>query len=376
MEYVQEGITTLHDFGDRSPSASRKELQPVLERTGIVVPMTDREHETRTTERILSELERLDPAQVFVPVRIASGRIDSFRRWLDGFDLPITALWCNAPPVERVVRSHGLPTDFGKGSDVWLALGAALDACEYVVVHDADAKTFDRDHVLRLLTPLANHDELSFSKAYYARVENGRLYGRLFRLCYEPLIRAIASQAEQTHPYLTYLQSFRYPLAGEFAVTTEFGRSIRPPPSWGLEVAILGDAFDYGGFRGTVQVDLGRHEHHHRSVCGSAGLEGMSHRVVETLLQTLEAHGIDVEYDALTDRFLAMGNRLVDQYHADAAFNGFEYDAADERDQVERYANSVAPPAAIDRLPSWRETSLAPRTVLEASRPWIGPRTR
>src|SRR5699024_10887086 len=110
-----------------------------------------------------------------------------------------------------------------------------------------------------------------FSKGYYARIEDGRLYGRLFRLCYVPLVEALATDHEAA--ILSYLDAFRYGLAGEFAATADLVRRLRPPLAWGLEVATLGDAFDHAGFSGSAQVDLGRHEHEHRPVVGADGLE-------------------------------------------------------------------------------------------------------
>ena len=37
-------------------------------------------------------------------------------------------------------------------------------------------------------------------------------------------------------PFLQYLQSFRYPLAGEFAFTKDLAMNLRIPCDWGLEI--------------------------------------------------------------------------------------------------------------------------------------------
>ncbi|MFC4987960.1 glycosyl transferase family 2 [Saliphagus infecundisoli] len=360
MEYVQERVATLHRLGGFDPATA-----PVAE-AAVVVPMTDRDRGAPAAEAALSELERLSPARVFVPVRAPAERIGGFRKWLSGYDLPLSVLWCNAPAVEDLLAGAGLGDGFGKGRDVWLALGPAADAGEYVVVHDADATSYEGSHVARLLSPLATEAGFEFAKGYYARVEDGRLYGRLFRLCYEPLVRALSTESDA--PVLDYLDSFRYALAGEFAATAEFAREIRAPPAWGLEVGTLGDAFAYAGFEGTVQVDLGRHVHDHRAVAGTEGLEGMSREVVATLLRVAEEFGVDPDYESLPDRFRAEGRRLVVQYRADAAHNGLAYDPASERDQVERYAGAIGPPGADRRLPAWSDAPFAPERVLKAAR--------
>ncbi|AEH38648.1 glycosyl transferase family 2 [Halopiger xanaduensis] len=392
MEYVQERIATLHEFGDAgAPGSGAKAgaeaatadgtgttgralddaLEAALPETAVIVPMTDREHENPAAERVLSELEALEPAPaaVFAPVRADADRIEPFRQWLESFSLPIRVLWCNAPAVDELLADAGLAGEFGKGRDVWLALGPAAEAGEYVVVHDADARSYEADHVRRLLAPLTMDADFEFAKGYYARIEDDRLYGRLFRLFYEPLLRALA--AENGAPILEYLRSFRYALAGEFAMTAALARRLRAPRAWGLEVGTLGDAFAYAGFEGTAQVDLGRHVHDHRAVAGDAGLEGMSREVAAELLRVLEEGGVDPDYGTLPERYRAAGEELVEQYRVDAAFNGLEYDPAGEREQIDRYADSIAPPGPDRRLPRWTEAPFEPAAVVDAARPWV-----
>ncbi|MXV60996.1 glycosyl transferase family 2 [Natronorubrum sp. JWXQ-INN-674] len=369
MEYVQERIATLHEFGGPStePRLADAAVDAVAE-TAVVVPMTGREHESPAAARVLSELERLEPAPaaVIVPVRADADQIGPVREWLESFALPTQVCWCNAPAVEDLLAGAGLADGFGKGRDVWLALGPAAEVGEYVVVHDADARSYEADHVNRLLAPLTAQFE--FSKGYYARVEDGQLYGRLFRLFYAPLIRTLATDNDAA--VLDYLGAFRYALAGEFAATADLARHLRAPRAWGLEVGTLGDAFEYAGFEGSAQVDLGRHEHDHRAVTGETGLEGMSREVAAELLRVVEEHGVDPDYETLQDRYLAAGDRLIDQYAADAAFNGLAYDSAGERDQLARYAESIAPPGADRRLPRWIEAPFEPSDVLAAAQPW------
>jgi glucosyl-3-phosphoglycerate synthase len=247
---------------------------------------------------------------------------------------------------------------------VWLAVGAALaGGAEFLVVHDADATTYGRAHVPRLLHPVANG--FQFAKGYYARVENDRLYGRLCRLFYEPLVRALGDAHDE--PVVEYLGAFRYALAGEFAATAEVARSMRAQPGWGLEVGTLGEAFAAAGFEGSAQVDLGIHEHDHRSVGGPDGLGDMCEEVGAALFRVLADHGADVDFDRLRDAYREHAYRLVDQYAADAAFNGLDYDRGAEREQVDTYAAGVAPPGDDRRLPAWRDAPLDPETVRERS---------
>ncbi|ELY74826.1 glycosyltransferase family protein [Natrinema pallidum] len=371
MEYVQERIATLHEFdgGDVGMGGDlAREAAAAVAETAVIVPMTGREYESPAAERVLAELERLEPAPaaVFVPVRADADRIGPFRDWLGSFALPTRVLWCNAPAVDAVLADAGLDGGLGKGRDVWLALGPAADVADAVVVHDADARSYEAAHVQRLLAPLTM--DFDFAKGYYARVEGDRLYGRLCRLFYEPLLRALADARDA--PIVDYLGAFRYALAGEFAASAHLARRLRAPRAWGLEVGTLGDAYEIAGFDGSAQVDLGRHEHDHRAVTGDTGLEGMSREVAATLLGVVEEHGVDPAYETLPERYRAAGNELIDQYRADAAFNGLAYDPADEREQVSRYADSIAPPGPDTRLPRWTDAPFEPADVLAAARPW------
>jgi glucosyl-3-phosphoglycerate synthase len=356
MEYVQERVTTLHDFGEATPPAP-------TDRAAVVVPMTERDHASLAAERVLSTLASVDPERVVVPLRATPDAVGDVVAWVSGFDLDAEVLWCTAPRVEDRLAEAGLAGEAGKGRDVWLALGVAASS-EYVVVHDADATTYSAEHVPKLLFPVASGH--GFAKGYYARVENDRLYGRLCRLFYEPLVCALAEGHD--HPIVDYVDAFRYGLAGEFAVTGDLARELRAQRGWGLEVGTLGEAYRLVGVDGSAQVDLGVHEHDHRSVGGPQGLGDMCREVGSALFRALADAGLDPDYDALADRYREHGRRLVEQYAADAAFNGLAHDRAGEREQIDTYADAIVPPGEDHRLPSWREAPLDPSEVTSLSR--------
>jgi len=82
-----------------------------------------------------------------------------------------------------------------------------------IAIHDCDIRDYDRELLARLIYPVV-HPNLGFEccKGYYARVST-RLHGRVSRLFFTPLIRAIQDMMAQV-PYLKFLDSFRYALAG------------------------------------------------------------------------------------------------------------------------------------------------------------------
>ncbi len=355
MEYVHDLVTTLHDFDGATPDAPTNEA-------AVVVPMTEREQAGLAAERVLSKLETVAPGRVVVPLRADRDRVGDVAEWLTGFDLPLELLWCDGPRLADLLAEAGLAGVRGKGRDVWLAVGLAAES-EYVVVHDADATTYDARHVPKLLYPLANGH--AFSKGYYARVENDRLYGRLFRLFYRPLVEALSRDSEAG--IVEFLGAFRYALAGEFAMTAPLARGMRMQRDWGLEVGTLGEAYRLAGDEGSAQVDLGIHEHDHRSVSGPSGLADMAEHVGDALLRAVAENGGDPDYETLQGRYRAAVERAVDRYELDAAFNDLEYDREAELGQADHYADAVGPPGPDTRLPPWRTAAVTPEEVAEAA---------
>lgn len=353
MEYVQEYITTLHDFGDAPPSVPSTD-------TTIVVPMTEGDYRGLAVENVFRTLEKIAPDRVIVPLQAASENVSVIFEWLTSFELDCTVLWCDSPALNAALESEGIDGARGKGRDVWLGLGLACDS-EYVVVHDADAQSYTAEHVQKLLFPVTNGYVLS--KGYYARVEHDQLYGRLFRLFYEPLIETI--RQEQTAPILRYLSAFRYALSGEFAITGSMAENLRVHPGWGLEIGTLGDVYRLTGKDNVAQVDLGVHEHDHRSVTGPEGLADMASQVCAALCHVLEENGINPAYETLPDRYQQAAESYIESYALDAAFNGLQYDRANERAQVRAYADAISAPGKDNRLPAWEEMQLLPEKLQE-----------
>ena len=107
----------------------------------------------------------------------------------------------------------------GKGRGCWIAFGYVLARrqSQVIALHDCDILSYSRDYLARLCYPIANRNlGYEFSKGYYSRVTD-RLHGRVTRLFMTPLLRSLQRLAGP-HPFLTFLDSFRYPLAGEIAM--------------------------------------------------------------------------------------------------------------------------------------------------------------
>jgi len=167
MEYVQERIATLQRLRRDGAGCAP------TDRAAVVVPLTGGTTPVLAAERVFSRLERVDRRAS--SSRCGPHRTRSATSSAGSTASTSTGRCCGATRrrSSRASTSAGW-TGTGKGRDVWLALGVAARH-DYVVVHDADATTYSVAHVPKLLFPLANG--FQFSKGYYARVENGRLYG-------------------------------------------------------------------------------------------------------------------------------------------------------------------------------------------------------
>src|SRR3990172_10173393 len=122
-----------------------------------------------------------------------------------------------------------------------------------------------------------------------------RMHGRVTRLMVTPLVRSL-QQIIGTHRFLTFLDSFRYPLAGEFCMTTDMARTNRIPWDWGLEVGSLAEVFRNYSTRRVCQVDIAdNYEHKHQLLSADdaqKGLMRMSVDICKSIFRFLAAEGI------------------------------------------------------------------------------------
>ena len=137
-----------------------------------------------------------------------------------------------------------------------------------IALHDCDIVTYSRAMLARLCYPVVNQNlDFVFCKGYYSRVTN-KLHGRVTRLMVTPLVRSLQDLVGQ-HQFLTFLDSFRYPLAGEFCMTVDMARVNRIPSDWGLEVGSLAEVYRNYSPQRVCQVDIAEnYEHKHQDAFG------------------------------------------------------------------------------------------------------------
>jgi glucosyl-3-phosphoglycerate synthase len=254
------------------------------------------------------------------------------------------------------------------------------------VLHDCDIVDYDRGLLARLCLPMAHPSlDFEFCKAYYARCTD-RMHGRVVRLLMVPLLRALISMLGPDR-FLVYLDSFRYPLSGEFAVTSTLARSNRIPSDWGLEVGTLAEVFRNTSIKRVCQVDLCRlYEHKHQELSledGSKGLMKMATDILTTIFRTLASMGKVLEpghFVTLRSAYLRNAQDAIRQYHADALINGLLFDRHAEEQATEGFAQQImvageafqADPSGGEAIPNWTRVLTAfpdfPQRLREAAK--------
>jgi glucosyl-3-phosphoglycerate synthase len=169
-------------------------------------------------------------------------------------------------------------------------------------------------------------------------------------------------------PFLTYLSNFRYPLAGEFAVTSNLARSNRIPSDWGLEVGTLSEVFRNTALKRVCQVDLCHpYEHKHQALSledASKGLMRMATDILTTIFRTLASRGMVIQsghFITLRCAYLRLAQDAIRQYHADALINNLQFDRHSEEQAVEGFADQIPAageafrrePSGAEAIPNW-----------------------
>src|SRR4029077_10860137 len=276
-DFHQTGVvTTLHRLKPNQTERLEQDLERFSRNRpiGLVLPALYSEFETPAMQRIVSELKELCYLQRIV---VALGRATPeqharARGLFVDFYTPVTLVWLEGARIQallKMLEDRGLSAGGdGKGRSCWMAYGylLAMHDCDVIALHDCDIVNYDRQLLARLCYPVTHpHLAFEFCKGFYARVTD-RMHGRVARLFVAPLVRAMESMAPAV-PFLTYLDSFRYPLAGEFAMDIKLARVNRIPADWGLEVGVLAEVFRNCAVSRTCQVDLtDNYEHKHQAL--------------------------------------------------------------------------------------------------------------
>ncbi len=377
-DFYQTGsVTTLHRLNPNGVHRLEAELRhySLTRPIGLVLPALYSEFETPAMRGIVDELAGVDYLRHIVVALGKASRSEYMkaRAFFRDFPRPVTFLWLDSPRMQGLLRlldQRGLSAGpDGKGRAAWLSYGYLLATrdCDVIALHDCDIKNYQREFLARLCYPVVNPNlDFDFCKAFYARVTD-RLHGRVTRLFWTPLVRAISGMAPNT-PLLHFLDSFRYALAGEFAMKANLARVNRIPGDWGLEVGVLAEVFRNCSPARTCQVDLAdNYDHKHQALSADdpgKGLRRMTCDIAKTLFRTLAGEGViftEGMFRSLEVRYQRTAEDMTMAYYADSQLNGLHFDRHAEELAVATFAQSLRQAAAeflddplgLPLIPNW-----------------------
>ncbi|HEY0664477.1 MAG TPA: glycosyl transferase [Gallionella sp.] len=392
-DFYQTGnITTLHQLGQ--PSLERLEsgllefskVRPIA----LVLPALYSEFEGPAMPGIVQELAKVNYLNEVV-LTLDQASDGDFRRARE-FMLPLQTevkIIHNGGrrigEVYETLKRNGLdPGPSGKGRSAWLAYGYVLarGKSDVIALHDCDILTYSRELLGRLCYPIANPNlNYVFCKGYYSRV-SGRMNGRVTRLLVTPLVRSLQQLAGQ-HGFLSFLDSFRYSLAGEFSMSVDLARINRIPSDWGLEVGSLAEVYRNYSPRRVCQVDIATtYEHKHQQLSADdaeKGLMKMSVDICKSIFRTLASDGVifsEGMFRSLIVTYLRQAEDTLMKYEADAMVNGLSFDRHEEAKAVEAFSRAIAVasrafvenPMGNPLIPNWNRVSAAIPDIFEILR--------
>ncbi|MFO7667223.1 MAG: glycosyl transferase, partial [Desulfobacterales bacterium] len=274
-DFWQHGaITVLQRLKNRPVADLDAEIEKIAKRRKIVLllPALYSEFKTPSMPGIIEELKHVRYLHKVVLSldRAGLSEFRSARDMMSALPFETKIVWHDGPGM-RALYDELKKSDFnldnpGKGQSVWMTMGYILSESDVyaIATHDCDIVNYNREMLSRLVYPVVHPaTDFEFSKGYYARVTE-KLYGRVTRLFYTPLIRTLR-HILGPNEFLTYLDNFRYPLSGEFAVITHLAMGLRVSPTWGMEVSLLSEIYKRASVNRICQVEItDYYEHKHQ----------------------------------------------------------------------------------------------------------------
>lgn len=379
-DFYQNGVvTTLHNLRKRPYEELEKKLLHFSKRRpmSLILPSLYSELDGPALSNIIDELVKVPYLEEII-IGLDKANEEEFKHAKKYFGrLPQhhRILWNDGPrlrAMDKLLIDEGIaPREMGKGRNAWYCFGYfnASGRSEAVALHDCDIVTYSRHLLARLFYPVVDPTfNFKFCKGYYYRADDQKLNGRVVRLLVTPLIRTL-KKFFGNDPFLDYLDSFRYPLAGEFSMRADVTKTIRIPSDWSLEVGILSEIMRTNAIGRICQVDIAdRYDHKHQTLSEddpSAGLSKMSIEISRAVFAKLAANGA-VFSKGLIRSIKATFNRVsldfLDQYYADAVLNGLTLDRHIEEQAIDLFSANVYHaglmfldnPMQVPTIPSWK----------------------
>jgi glucosyl-3-phosphoglycerate synthase len=385
-DFYQTGVvSTLHRLGQPDLKALEAELKEHAKHRPIalILPTTFSDFQGEAFKNILKTLTGVNYLKEIVVVMNRTNAMEFLQAKKALCELPFKPkiVWSSGARIGELYklleRNELEIGEDGKGRSVWIALGYVIanEKSEVIALHDCDILTYNREFLARLCYPLANPSMgYEFCKGFYSRVTD-RMFGRVTRLCFTPLIRALQKILGYL-PVLVYFDSFRYPLSGEFSLNTDLARVNRIPADCGLEIGTLAEVYRNCVAKRICQVDLiESFEHKHQELSGqdpTKGLLKMCIDITKTIFRTLSTEGVIISAGilrTLESTYYRTAQDTIKRYEDDASINQLFFDRHAEVSAVEAFCRgikiaskeSLDNPLGTPEIPNWnRVTSAIP----------------
>ncbi len=384
-DFYQKGvITTLHNLTDRPVEDLEQDLVNFSQTRpmSLVLPSLFSELEGPALANIVEELSQVPYLEEIIIGldRADKEQFEYAKTYFSKLPQRHRILWNDGPRLRALddeLKEKGLsPREPGKGRNVWFCFGYMLSSRrgEVVGLHDCDILTYSRKMLARLMYPLANPNfPYVFAKGFYPRIHDGRFSGRVTRLLVTPLLRALKKVCGD-NDYITYLDSFRYPLAGEFAMRASVVSDIRIPSDWGLEIGTLSEIRRNYSNKVIAQVDIAdQYDHKHQDMSAedaSTGLSRMSVDISKAVFRKLATDGeiFSLEkFRTVKATYYREALDMIENYYNDAMMNGLSVDRHKEEAAVELFATNIMQagqvflehPEEVPFIPSWNRVHSA-----------------
>jgi len=373
-DFFQHGlISTLHRLVD-GPVLDRHEPFPGAESVVLILPCHYAEIGTAALRGII---DSLDGARFLSRVVISMNGIpdhltQEVQRFWSRLKKPHVVLWNDSPTLLRQLENQGLRSDPGKGLNLWLAFGwlGANQSSGTVLVHDCDIANYNLELTLALALPIARLG-YRFCKGYYSRVRE-ELFGRVTRLFVIPLVRSLVRVLGHM-PLLDFIDSFRYPLSGEYSMTLDTAMNLPVESGWALEIGSLCELHRNLDPKTICQVDLAMlYDHKHQNLDPAQpgkGLLRMAAEIAGSLLTHLEREGslLDAQIlQSVVQTYETVSNDFVRRYQHVANLNALPFDLSRETRAAKAFSETLSD-ACTDFLQGRKAHSLPPwRLVLQS----------
>jgi len=390
-DFYQNGvITNFHNLTKRPVEELEKELMYFSKQRpmSLILPSLFSELEGEALPGIVNELKKV-PYLSEIVIGLDRADENQFNHAKEFFsELPQhhVILWNDGPnlrAIDEMLKEKKLaPTEMGKGRNVWYCYGYILASgkAESVALHDCDILTYQRDMLARLLYPVANPNfNYEFCKGYYSRIADNKLNGRVSRLLVTPLLRSL-KKIFGPMDYLEYLDSYRYPLAGEFSMRADVFNDIRIPSDWGLEIGVLSEVKRNYSTNRLCQVDIADvYDHKHQDLSEedpNAGLSKMCTDISKAVFRKLATNGVvfnQETFRTIKATYYRVALDFIETYYNDAMMNGLNVDRHSEEQAVELFAQNIVNagqhfldnPMETPFIPSWNRVISAIPDILE-----------